>query len=93
MNKQNIFISILIFFTTFTMYSQEYIVKGNVKNKQNEVLAGVNITNNKNSVGTQTDLNGEFTITFNQVDAYEFIFSYLGYKTNIISVNVSRKIY
>ena len=89
MNKQYIFISILIFFTTFTVYSQEYIVKGNVKNKQNEVLAGVNITNNKNSVGTQTDLNGEFTITFNQVDAYEFIFSYLGYKTNIISVNVS----
>ena len=71
------------------MYSQEYKLKGQVINKQNEYLIGVNITNTKNSYGTQTNLDGKFILTFNKADDYDIILSYVGYETKKITVTVS----
>ncbi|WP_291870694.1 TonB-dependent receptor [Maribacter sp.] len=80
---------LLIFLTTISMYSQEYILEGQVNNGQNEPLIGVNITNNQNSYGTQTDTEGNFTLTLNKVGNYELTLSHLGYKTKNVLVSVS----
>ncbi|MEP5338345.1 MAG: TonB-dependent receptor [Algibacter sp.] len=80
---------LLIFLTTFSIYSQEYNLKGQVKDSKNEPLIGVNIINKKNNYGVQTDINGSFLLIFSKVGIYELTASYLGYKTKKIIITIS----
>jgi iron complex outermembrane receptor protein len=82
---------ILIFFTSISVLAQEYKIKGQIIDTQNESLMGVTITNNKNSYGTTSDINGEFILKFNKKDNYQLIFSYLGYETKKVSVITSEQ--
>ncbi len=80
---------LLIFLTSFSAFSQNYNVKGTVNNNQNEPIVGVNIINKQLNFGTQTDTNGYFELTLSKVGNYEFVFSYLGYKTLNVNITVT----
>ncbi|WP_439697879.1 TonB-dependent receptor [Mucilaginibacter sp. AW1-7] len=67
-------------------------ITGTVKNEKGEALAGVTIaaTGNKKS-GTLTDNNGKFVLDVK--DGTEVKISYIGYKTQTITVAAGKKVY
>ena len=85
--KKQYFI-LFFFLTALSIHSQEYSIKGHVEDSKNEPLMGVNITNNKNSYGTQTDIDGDFILKFNTLGEYKLKFSYVGYKTKNITIKL-----
>ena len=83
-------ISILIMFCCYYSYGQQSKISGKVTTKNNEPLSGVNIYYNLNNLGTQTDKNGAFELSFSEAKNYKLTFSYLGYKTKKINVDLSK---
>ncbi|MFY0606988.1 MAG: TonB-dependent receptor [Cyclobacteriaceae bacterium] len=74
-------ITILTFYCT-SGFSQS-IFKGKVQSKEGEPLIGATVTNVLNrSLGTTTDMNGEFSIVAESNDS--FIISYVGYKSDTV---------
>jgi TonB-linked outer membrane protein, SusC/RagA family/TonB-dependent outer membrane receptor, SusC/RagA subfamily, signature region len=70
-----------------SLFAQQ-IVKGVVSDNNGTPLAGVTIIDEeKTSLGTDTDGNGEFQITAKQGDSLKFVL--LGYKTKYVVVNSS----
>lgn len=66
-------------------------VKGSVKDKEGETLIGVRIVVKGNeSVGTITDIDGNYTIQCSSGDT--LVFSYLGYQTREIAINGQKQI-
>ena len=63
------------------------------KNKKNEpiVLSGANVFWVNASIGTMTDLNGAFSIPYKK-EYNQLVISYIGYKTDTISVNSNKRI-
>ncbi|MFV0248792.1 MAG: TonB-dependent receptor [Tenacibaculum sp.] len=62
-------------------------VSGVVTDTNNTPLAGVNIIVKGTNIGVTTGYNGKFSIATNQKKTFELKFSYLGFKTKIISVS------
>ena len=63
------------------------------KNEKNEpiVLSGANVFWVNASIGTMTDLNGTFSIPYKK-EYNQLVVSYIGYKTDTISVNSNKRI-
>ena len=63
------------------------------KNEKNEpiVLSGANVFWVNASIGTMTDLNGAFSIPYKK-EYNQLVISYIGYKTDTISVNSNKRI-
>tara|TARA_R110002050_G_scaffold1281_3_gene9249 strand:- start:68930 stop:71965 length:3036 start_codon:yes stop_codon:yes gene_type:complete len=76
-------------FLTTTGWSQDFTIKGNVKDSGiNDVLPGVNVVVKNQVRGTTTDFDGNFTI--NKIKIGDIlVFSYLGYATKEISIQNS----
>ncbi|GIZ14582.1 SusC/RagA family TonB-linked outer membrane protein [Capnocytophaga catalasegens] len=64
-------------------------VTGTVTDEKGESLPGVNIVVKGTSVGVTTDFNGNFEINVPS-DKTELVFSYIGFKDQVISVTQSR---
>lgn len=64
------------FFCSYTM-AQEIKLKGVIKTENQEVLAGANVLVKETSRGTQSNLDGEFSIDVEK--GQHLIFSYVGY--------------
>ncbi|GHC47816.1 TonB-dependent receptor [Ulvibacter litoralis] len=84
----------IVFFLPCFLFAQEQIegmvVEAN--NKGVEIgLSGANVFWLNTSVGTVTDLDGQFTIPY-QEEYKELVISYVGYKTDTISVTNSKEI-
>lgn len=62
---------------------QEFRVEGTVTDDKNEALIGVTIKVKDASVGTITDINGEYALTLPGADA-TLVFSYIGFETREI---------
>jgi iron complex outermembrane receptor protein len=81
-----IVLNILIFFSTFFIYSQNYI-KGTTFFVDNlgekKPLAGVNILWKNTSEGTLSDINGDFKILSSNF-SNNLVFKFLGYKDQIV---------
>lgn len=65
-------------------------ITGVVTDSQNEPLIGVSIQVKGTSVGTITDISGNYSISASQGDV--LIFSYVGYSSKQVTVGTSRKI-
>ena len=78
----------LLFFSLFTLcytvLEAQNSVSGNVKGFDGEPLVGVSVIVKESSKGTITDLNGNYNIDAEKNK--ELIFSYMGYKSQQISV-------
>lgn len=63
-----------------TQDAGKIIVKGNVSDAKGEVLIGVNVSVDKTSVGTVTDIDGNYSIAIPNTSS-TLVFTYLGYTT------------
>lgn len=69
---------------SITAYAQS-VVKGNVSDQRGEPIIGASVAQKGTSVGTITDLDGNFSLNTSSADA-TLVFSYLGYLTQEIPV-------
>ena len=77
---------ILVCICMFTSsFAQSFVLKGMVSSTDGELLPGVNIKVQNSTVGTITDIDGNFQLTVNEGAVLEF--SYVGFKTQSIKVN------
>ncbi|GAA4809759.1 TonB-dependent receptor [Litoribaculum gwangyangense] len=65
---------------------QQVQISGKVVDQNNQPLPGANILEKGTSYGTQTDFDGAFNLNLNNQNA-TLIVSYIGYKTQEVSVN------
>lgn len=70
--------------SVFEANAQDITVSGAVKNEKGEALPGVSILIQGTGTGVTTDLDGKFTITTTREST--LLFSYVGYKTQIVPV-------
>jgi len=78
-----------ILFTCLLLYSQSIFaqqkVSGTVKDNLGETLIGVSINEKGKTGGTQTDLNGKYTLTVSGPEAV-LVFTYLGYVKQEVTI-------
>ncbi|MEO2063135.1 MAG: TonB-dependent receptor [Christiangramia sp.] len=85
MKKQLLFLFILLFtFITSSGFAQSKTVTGTVNDVQGISLPGVNVIVQNTNRGTQTDFDGNFSISVEEGEVLEF--SYLGYATQTVTV-------
>ncbi len=83
---------VLLFVCGFALHAQQ--ITGKVTSNEGEPLPGVNIVVQGTTIGTTTDLNGNYTIKTSDSNA-SLVFSFVGYLTettpvsNRVTVNVS----
>ncbi len=75
---------VLMFFNITVVLAQEKEVTGNVTDDQGAPLLGVNIVVKNSEIGTQTDFDGNFTLSV--PTGRTLVFSYLGFKTQEVPV-------
>ncbi len=79
--------SIFLLLSLFT-FAQTGKVTGKITNNRNEALAGVSIKIKGAAGGTQSTVDGTYTITLTAGKATDLTFSYVGYEAKNISVQV-----
>lgn len=76
----------LLFFSFFSLFAQTRSITGRVINTAQESLPGVTVALKGTSTTTSTDDSGVFNLTVQNIQHPVLIISYLGYKTQEISV-------
>ncbi len=85
MIKLKYILSLALYFLVGNVLGQSLTVSGKVTG-DNESLPGVNIVVEGTTLGTVTDIDGNYTISLDESNA-TLIFSFIGYKTQSIAVN------
>ncbi|WP_405329795.1 SusC/RagA family TonB-linked outer membrane protein [Leeuwenhoekiella sp. LLG6367-2.1] len=79
----------LLFITQLT-FAQQKTVTGTITDPDGVALPGVNVLVEGTNTGTQTDFDGNYSITANQGD--KLVFSYIGFQKQTISIGASSTI-
>lgn len=80
------YLSLLLWLVSLAFgYAQELTVSGTVSDEQGIPLAGANVLIKGTTTGTQTDFDGNYTITA-ESDAV-LVFSYIGFTKSEVAVN------
>jgi TonB-dependent starch-binding outer membrane protein SusC len=79
LSKQLVVCLLALLFTFTNAYAQQRTVIGNVKDASGETLVGVNIVIKGTSVGTATDIDGNYSLTVNSNDNV-LVANYIGYQ-------------
>lgn len=77
----------LLIFSTVALKAQSLKITGTVKDETGTTLPGVGIGLKGTTIGTQTDINGQFTITVPSSTNQTLVFSYIGYITQEVKVD------
>ena len=80
-----IFITFLLLISVQHIFAQN-IVKGTVKDSENNPLPEVNIVIKGTNVGSSTDFNGNFSFKTDQKPPFVLVASSVGYETNSVNV-------
>lgn len=83
--KKGLFIFLL---GTCQFIFAQYLVKGKIIDKTNTPLEGASVYFNNTTIGTLTDVNGEFELNASN-NNYTLVVSYLGYKTYQKQLDIS----
>ncbi len=75
---------ILVFFITSVAFSQQKIISGSVTDNNGVPLPGVNIIVKNTTTGTQSDFDGNYTVTANR--GAVLVYSYVGFSTQEIVI-------
>jgi hypothetical protein len=76
-----LFISLI----SFPLFSQNGSISGKITDKKtNEVLIGVNVIIQGTTIGSATDLNGDYKIQSVKPGTYNLVISYISYKTKVV---------
>ena len=71
---------------------QKYMVSGKVLNAETDKpMAGVSIVIMNETIGTITDLNGEFSLQFDK-ETKQLAFSFVGFETQVVDVDDGEKL-
>lgn len=86
MNKLLVLLTVL-FFIPFTLLAQTRTIKGKVVDESGNPVIGVNITGKGAKKGTQTDKDGNFSISVTGSGATNLVASSVGFETKIVAVS------
>ena len=101
MNKKNLIICLLfsLFFLTGTrIHAQEKVlIRGKVTSSTDkEALIGVSVVevdkDNRTVMGTQTDLDGNYSLRVTVGTDHKLVFSYIGFKNKTINISAQREV-
>lgn len=101
MNKKNLIIYLLfsLFFLTGTrIHAQEKVlIRGKVTSSTDkEALIGVSVVevdkDNRTVMGTQTDLDGNYSLRVTVGTGHKLVFSYIGFKNKTINISAQREV-
>ena len=76
-----VILSVLMSFCMTTAFAQSGAVKGKVLDEQGEPIIGANIVEKGTTNGTITDIDGNYTLTLNDLKKAVLQFSFIGYNT------------
>jgi len=82
---------ILLFLLPFFVFSQKNIVKGKVTDKSGEPLLGVTILIKGSTLGSSTDLDGNYELNTKEITIGILQFSYLGFETKEVKFDENLK--
>lgn len=86
------FIVVLVFFCSFSMFSQGIDISGTVIDQNDKMpLPGVNILVKNTTTGAMTDFNGAYTLS-DLTSGAILVFSYIGYVTKEVTVGAAETI-
>ncbi|NMA73013.1 MAG: TonB-dependent receptor plug domain-containing protein [Bacteroidales bacterium] len=85
-SKNLLFLFMFCFSFSVGFAQQKINIKGSVVDELNEPIIGANVVIEGESIGTITDINGEFTLSVPAANS-KLNISYLGYQTQIVSLN------
>ena len=83
--------SVIVFFCSFSLFSQTVIVSGEIVDVSGNYLPGVSILVEGTTSGASTDFDGKYIINIKTPNA-TLIFQYLGFETQKIKVGNQKKI-
>lgn len=87
--KKTLLLFVISLFSLFAFAQQKKLIKGTVRNAEQEALAGVNIGLIGQNKFTSTDNSGNFSIEVGNPAAAKLRFSFVGYKTLELSLKDS----
>ena len=87
--KKQLLIVALLMFTAFTIKAQTGNIKGRVLDSNNLSLPGASIYTDDFTIGTFTDVNGNYTITGVTAGEYTLKVSYIGFQTAEQNITVT----
>jgi len=82
---------VIVFFFSFSLFSQTVIVSGEIVDVSGNYLPGVSILVEGTTSGASTDFDGKYIINIKTPNA-TLIFQYLGFETQKIKVGNQKKI-
>lgn len=83
-------ILLLILAVSFQVAAQQNTISGVVTDASNNPISGANVLVKETSKGTQTNFDGQYSITAHQ--GQTLVFSYIGFKTKEVKIGVSKTI-
>lgn len=86
---KNLFLTLTMFLLNFVAIAQKNTITGTVVDNNQTPLFGVNVLLKENSKGSQTNLKGQFSISNLPDGQYTLLLSYLGFKSQEITVSIS----
>ncbi len=89
--KQKIYILLLFPIIAFSQNSISGVVLEANEHNQNIGLAGANVYWLNTEVGTVTDIDGNFTLSY-KAEYKKLVISYVGFKTDTLTINTPKKI-
>ncbi len=90
MKKTQIFLFLLLF--PILLYSQNRMLTGKITDSSGEGLPGASVIVKGTTIGTVSDVNGEYRLSVPQGEATTLIFNFIGYVTQEIEIGSSNTI-
>lgn len=84
--KQRVVMMLLLLCVTVGMFAQKISVRGNVKDEKGEAVIGATVQLKGTTLGTITDIDGNFTISLNNAGKDVLQISFIGYETQEVPV-------
>jgi len=78
-----------VFILSISFASAQTLVKGSVSDEENETAVGASVIIQGTSIGTSTDINGNFTLTSKHPLPWKLEISYTGYNSQTITITKS----
>ena len=78
------FLTLFLVLLSYSAFGQTKTVKGNVSDENNQALPGVSIIIKGSQIGTTTDIEGNYTLEYDNNPEIILVFSYVGYQSQEI---------
>ena len=89
-----LFFTFLMVICANFIFAQSVTITGNVTEKgSNESLLGVTVRIDGTTIGTITDVDGNYTITTEDTNGKNLIFSFIGYKSETVMLTGENQVF